>query len=216
MKAILTVFFVIGIFLSGCAPQIYLSRPDPVMGINIYTVDGSRIVGNWIYVIDDSVVTASRQIKTSSHACSLHTYQISAGDSLSASISHAMEKIFINAVPRKALPSEQSAQSEGLTGALIIKLDEFYPRINCSMGQFEGYCTASTDLSFSISLIDYTDMTTNSLHASAQRTAEGGSGEWCDGVSNIISESVKRSTKDVLERISEKISVALILNEKRR
>jgi hypothetical protein len=199
------------IVLTGCAPQTYVTRPDPVSGINIYTSDGAKIQGTWVYVIDDSVTSASRQIKASSHACSLHVYPVNAGESLATSVGNAMKQIFQNAAPRNTLPTINAASIEGLDGAVVVKLDEFYPKFNCSIGQFEGYCTASTDLSLTVTLITYPVGTRKYVHASAQRSADGGSGEMCAGVSNIISESVKKTTKDVLERVGEKISLINML-----
>jgi hypothetical protein len=200
--------------LSACTPQTYITRPDPVIGITIYTTDAEKIKGTWVYIIDDSVASASRQIKASSHACSLHTYPVNAGDALVTSIGYSMERLFQTAIPRKEMPPENVIEKEGLTGSLIIKLDEFYPRFNCSVGQFEGYCTASTDLSFTAILVDFASMKRKYIHVTSQRTADGGSGEMCAGVSNIISESVKRATKDCLERLSEKISINLILTQR--
>lgn len=211
MKARFIIMILAGISMLGCTPQTYITRPDPVIGFNIYTADGEQIAGTWVYIVDDSVATAARQIKASSHACSLHTYPVNAGDSLVTSIGHAMERLFQTALPRKELPSEDIIRTEGLAGSLIIKLDEFYPKFNCSVGQFEGYCTASTDLSFTVTLIDHANMTRRNIHVTSQRTADGGSGEMCSGVSTIISESVKKATKDALERISEKVSISLLL-----
>lgn len=194
--------------ISGCyQAQTYMTRPDPVTGINVYTSDGGKIPGTWVYVIDDSVTSASRQIKASSHACSLHTYPVNAGDSLSSSVSNAMEQIFENTLPRKALPTSSSAVEEGLSGAAIIKLDEFYPKFNCSIGQIEGYCTANTDLSLTVTLVHYPEGKRKYVHASSQRSADGSSGQMCAAVSNVIAASVKKTTKDVLERIGEKISL---------
>jgi len=198
------------IALMGCIPQGYTTRPDPVTGINLYTSDGGKIPGTWVYIIDDSVTSALRQIKASSNTCSLFTYSVTAGDSLASSVSNAMEQIFENTLPRKSLPTNKTAAQEGLTGTVIIKLDEFYPKFTCSTGQVEGHCSANTDLSMTVTLIKYPDGKRRYVHASSQRSTDGGSGRMCAGASNVIAESVKKATKDVLERLGEKISLVSI------
>ncbi|MCG8053860.1 MAG: hypothetical protein JAZ15_21950 [Candidatus Thiodiazotropha endolucinida] len=191
----------------GCTQQTYLTRPDPVTGINVYTTDGDKIQGTWAYIIDDSIKTASRTIKASSHACSLHLYPVNAGESLSSSASNALNIIFENTLARNSIPSINTAIKENITGAVIIKLDEFYPKFNCSIGQVEGYCNANTDISITVTLIDYPSGKRKYIHTNSQRSADGGSGQMCAGVSNVISESVKKASKDVLERMGEKISI---------
>lgn len=207
LTRLLVIFFTLS-FLSGCyQAQTYLTRPDPVVGINIYTADGAKIKGTWVYIIDDSVSSASRQIKASSIPCSLHTYPVNAGESVASSLSNAMKELFQNALPRKALPSIEAAKAENLSGAVIVKLDEFNPRFSCTIGQFEGHCTASTDLALTATLVKYPSGERNYVHASSQRSADGSSGKMCAGVSDVISESVKKATKDALERMGEKISI---------
>jgi hypothetical protein len=174
--------------------------------MNIYTTDGGKIGGRWAYIIDDSVSAASRQIKASSHGCSLHIYPVYAGDSMATSVRHAMEQLFETALLRTSPPSGIEAKNEDLSGVITIKLDEFYPKFNCSAGQHEGYCTATTDISMTAGILDYATGNRKYVNASSQRSADGGSGQMCAGASDVIAESVKKSTKDVLERLGEKLS----------
>jgi len=208
------IIVIVTVFLSGCyQAQIYQTRPDAVVGINIYTVDGGKIPGNWAYIVDDSVKTASRQIKASSHVCSLHTYPVDGTEALSVSIGHTMNNLFENAFPRSSTPSEVMVIKDKLSGTVIVKLDEFYPKFNCSVGPVEGYCSATTDISLTALVIDYQKKKQRYAHANAQRTSDGGGGQMCGGASTVISESVKRATKDVLERLAEKISFLTSANK---
>lgn len=212
MRILLTV--IVAVLVSSCyQAQIYQTRPDSIAGINIYTVDGNKIPGNWTYIVDDTVMTASRQVKASSHACSLHTYPVDASEAISASIGRAMNNLFENSFPRSSTPSEEMVSNDKLSGTVIIKLDEFNPKFNCTVGPVEGYCTATTDISLTALVIEYPKQKQRYAHANAQRSSDGGAGNMCAGASSVISDSVKRATKDVLEKLAEKIAILASINK---
>jgi hypothetical protein len=198
----------VSLLCGGCA-QTYVVRPDPVASINVYTPDRNKIPGKWIYVLDDSVGAARREIKASSRACSLHMYQVEGGDAFSSYVRNAMESLFETTTQGTAIPSADNARTESLRGALVFRVDEFLPRFNCSVGPAEGYCTATTDLAIQATLVDFKTSQRRSINSSSQRTSDGGSGRLCDSVVNVLSESVRKAIRDALERFGERAAAGI-------
>jgi len=194
--------------LFGCS-KTYITKPEPVVGFNIYTTDGNKIDGNWAYIIDDSVNIAHKAIRASSHACSAHTYPIEAVNMFSVSIDNAISRLFKNYHKVSSVPNPAEIKKLDLRGTVIINIDEFNPKFSCTTSPGEFYCTASTDVSITARLINYKNGGNRFIHATAQRSADGGDGGSCQNVSLILTESIKKTIKEVLERITEKLSIAI-------
>ena len=209
MKIRMFSLLAISYVLTGCfQAQYYVTRPDPIEEIDIQMLSGDKIPGTWLYVIDDSVATASRQIKASSHACSLHIYPVDAGDSILSSVSNVMGQIFENTLLRETLPKPGVVVDDGLSGTIYVGLDNFDPKFYCFIAQKEGYCNAKTDLSLSVIVVTYPDGKKKSIHASSQKISVGNSGEMCVGASDVIAKSVRDTIKAVLEIISKELTLA--------
>jgi hypothetical protein len=55
-------------------------------------------------------------------------------------------------VEQRTIPSNDTLTNLGLVGSVLVKLDDFSPRLLCTQGLFSGTCSASTDISFGVTI----------------------------------------------------------------
>lgn len=201
MKLGLVIVGIAGL-VSGCA---YNVQPVSTKAINIYSSYDSKVPGQYAVVLDDSIRHVNREIKPVSHVCSAHTYPIALGESIAISVKHTLDSVFEQTVEQSTMPSSETMKRLGLRGVVLVKMDDFSPRLSCSMGFWSGTCSGSTDMSFGINIRGTTG-TLLSTSASGSRTFDGDSGGSCEGGANVLSESITRAAKDALERLAERIS----------
>lgn len=198
-------YLVIGMagLVSGCA---YNVQPVSTKAINIYSSYESKVPGQFAVVLDDSIRNVNREIKPVSHVCSAHTYPISIGDSIAVSVKHTLDSVFEQTVEQSTMPTSEAMTKQGLRGVVLVKMDDFSPRLSCSMGFWSGTCSGSTDISFGVNVRGANGTLLLATTVSGSKTFDGDSGGGCDGGANVLAESITRATKDALERLAERIS----------
>jgi hypothetical protein len=197
-------YLVIGLasLASGCA---YNVQPVSTKAINIYSSYESKVPGKFAVVLDDSIRNVNREVKPVSHVCSAHTYPISLGDSIAVSVKHTLDSVFEQTVEQSTMPTSEAMTKQGLRGVVLVKMDDFSPRLSCSMGFWSGTCSGTTDISFGVN-IRGANGTLLATSVSGSKTFDGDSGAGCGGGANVLSESITRATRDALERLAERIS----------
>lgn len=190
-----------------CSPQHSGPEPDAMRGLQPRqrARRSSKIPGSYAVVIDPSMRDLSREIRPSSHACGPYTYPIAIGDMLVTSTRSMLNTVFEITSDRTNLPTKEDLARERLAGSILVKLDDFAPRLQCAQGFFAGTCTASTDVSIAVTVRSQ-EGTIFSTSASGAKTFDGSSGGACEGGAVVLSESITRSTKDALERLGERIA----------
>jgi hypothetical protein len=201
--------YFVSLILISCA---YNVQPVSTKAVNLYSAYEDKIPGNYALIIDNSVRNVNREIAPVSYVCSAHRYPITVGDSLAISVKQTLESVFEHVTEQSTLPSNESLSKLGLNGTILVKLDDFSPRILCTQGFFQGTCTASTDLSFGVT-VRALDKTLLATAASGSKTADGGAGGACGGGAEVIADSSTRATRDALERLAERLSNSPRLRE---
>jgi len=194
---------------SGCA---YNVQPAPVPVVNVQASYDTKIGGGWALVLDDSLSNVSRQVKPASFVCSAHSFPVVLGDALPSSLRRMFEQVFEQVQTRATPPSVDSLSREALKGTLLVRLEEFSPRITCQTGFFSGTCSASADIAVSVNARG-PDGTLFATTASGSKVADGSSGGACEGGSQVLGDAINRSMKDMLERLGERVSNAPRLRE---
>lgn len=206
LQKLVIAFRVLAIILtalvSGCA---YKVQPVSTKAINIYSSYESKVPGLFAVVLDDSIRNVNREVKPVSHVCSAHSYPITLRDSIAVSVMHTLDSVFEQTVEQSTVPSNETMAKLGLRGVVLVKMDDFSPRLSCSMGFWSGTCSGSTDISFGVN-IRGTNGTLLSTSVSGSKTVDGDSGGACGGAANVLAESITRATRDALERMAERIS----------
>ncbi|MDP2002154.1 MAG: hypothetical protein ACYCX0_10575 [Desulfurivibrionaceae bacterium] len=201
MKLIILIIGLAGL-VSGCA---YNVQPVSTKAINIYSSYESKVPGQFAVVLDDSIRNVNREVKPVSHVCSAHSYPIFLGESIAVSVKHTLDSVFEQTVEQSTMPSTEAMKKLGLRGVVFVKMDDFSPRLSCSMGFWSGTCSGSTDISFGVN-IRGTNGTLLATSVSGSKTFDGDSGGGCGGGANVLSESITRATRDALERLAERVS----------
>lgn len=188
--------------VSSCA---YNVQPVSTKALNIYSAYEEKIPGAYALIIDNSVRNVNREIAPVSYVCSAHRYPIVVGDSLAISVKQTLESVFEQVIEQSTLPSNESLSKLRLNGTVLVKLDDFSPRILCTQGFFAGTCTANTDISFGVTVRGVSE-TLLATAASGSKTADGSAGGACGGGAEVIADSITRATREALERLAERLS----------
>ncbi|MBI5886650.1 MAG: hypothetical protein HZB85_08760 [Deltaproteobacteria bacterium] len=198
------IILIIGLvcLVSGCA---YNVQPVSTKAINIYSSYENKVPGQFAVVLDDSIRNVNREVKPVSYACSAHSYPISLSDSIAVSVKHTLDSVFESTVEQSTVPSGEAMTRLGLRGVVLVRMDDFSPRLFCSWGFWSGTCSGSTDISFGVYIrgINGTLLATS---VSGSKTFDGDSGGACGGGANVLSESITRATRDALERLAERVA----------
>lgn len=189
-------------FVCGCA---YNVQPVSTKAINIYSSYESKVPGRFAIVIDDSTRNINREIRPVTSTCSAHSYPISLGESITISIERTLDSVFEQTIEQPTMLSTEAMTKLGIRGVILVKMDEFSPRLSCSMGFWSGTCAGSTDISLGVNIRGVNGVLF-ATSVSGSKTFDGDSGSGCDGGANVLSESITRATKDALERLAERIS----------
>jgi len=195
--------------LTGCA---YNVQPAPVAVVNVQASYDTKIGGNWALVLDESLSSVNRQVKPASFVCSAHSFPVVLGDSLPSSLRRMFEQVFEQVQVRPSPPTAETMAREMFKGTLVVRLEEFSPRITCQTGFFSGTCSASADLAVSVNARN-AGGTLFATNASGSKVADGSSGGACEGGSQVLGEAINRSMKDMLERLGERVSNSPRLRE---
>lgn len=190
--------------LAGCA---YNVQPAATKAVNIYSSYENKVPGKWIVVFDPSVRDLSRDVKPASYVCSAHHYPVQFGDSLAVSLKHTFQALVEDVEERSTLPTTDELIKMGAIGSALVRVDDFSPRLTCSMGFWNGSCTATADLTVGINAkrVDGKGLATA---ATGSKTFDGDSGAYCGSASAVLSEAATRAMRDMLERLAERIANA--------
>jgi hypothetical protein len=183
--------------------------------VNNYSAYDDKIPGNYALVIDESMRNIERQIKPVTLVCQAHSYPIVIGDSLTVSVKQTLASIFESPiVEQTTVPSNDSMKKLGMTGVILVKLDDFSPRVVCVQGFWSGTCSGSTDVSFGVNIRGVVGPLFSSA-ASGSKTADGDAGAYCGGAAIVIGDSITKATRDALERLAERLSNSPKLREQK-
>jgi len=185
--------------LVGCAHKIEASS---VSSVNVYSTRDAKIPGNYNLVIDDNIKSLTTDVKMSSHACSAHKYPMAVGEPLAQSIRNATRSAFDQASELKS----GGTPSPEIAGTIIYRLEDFRARLSCQQGFWSMSCTATTDIGMNVMVRDKEGKVVVNTAANASRTVDGEAGSMCDKAGQHVGESFTKATKEVLERLLERIS----------
>jgi hypothetical protein len=205
LRVILLIIFA----ASGCA---YNVQPVSTRAVNLYSAYENKIPGNFVLVMDNSLRNVNREITPASYVCGAHRFPITVGDSVAISIKQSLDAVFEQVREQGSAPPADQLNSLGLNGVILIRLDDFSPRILCHKGFFSGTCTASTDLSLGVTVRGSGGILA-SMAASGSKTADGDAGVYCSGGADVLGDSITRATRDALERLGERLSNSPKLRE---
>ena len=190
--------------ISGCA---YPVAVPPVSSFNIYSGHDSKVAGHYGLVLDQSTRGLSRVLRPASQSCALHTFPVTVGDNIAVSIKAAMSDVFGSVVDLSTVPTAETMQQQRMKGVIVVRLEEFRPRIACSSSGFAPYCTASTDVGIG-AVIRGPEGPIFGSTAHGSRSVDGEAGSECQDAGALITDSITRAVRDSLERVGERMANA--------
>lgn len=207
MKTRLVVYgFVAGavMMFGGCA---YNVQPQISSATNIYSSYNQKVPGRYVVVIDSSMNDLHRTVKASSYVCSADSYPVDMSNVFAASIMGTLNQVFHETVEQSDMPSADALKKLGAVGTVFVRLDDFSPRLTCAQGFWSGSCTADTDISFGVEVRDPKGMI-YATSVEAEKTSTGDAGQACSGGAVVIARSIKKATRDAMNRMGERLSNA--------
>jgi hypothetical protein len=202
-------FVALILIVSACA---YSVQPVSTRALNLYSAYENKVPGNFVLVMDSSIREVNREVTPASYVCRAHRFPIAVGDSLAISIKQTLESIFEQVREQGSAPPADQLSNLGFNGVILVRLDDFSPRIICHKGFMSGTCTANTDLSFGVTVRGSGGILASTA-ASGSKTADGDAGVYCGGGADVLSDSITRATRDALERLGERLSNSPKLRE---
>jgi hypothetical protein len=196
---------VIALGLAGLSACSYAVAPTPAAAVNIYTSFPEQIPGRWLLVIDEGARQVKRTVKPSSHECRAHKYPMDVGASVTESLKSTIDAVFDEVVVRTSMSSDEALRAENIAGSILVRLENFQPRASCQFGLFSFPCTASTDLSFGVSVRGPSGQLFGGT-AGSTKTADGSAGGACGKISDLLAQSFENAEREALERLAEKLS----------
>lgn len=190
--------------ISGCA---YKVQPASTRAINIYSSYDGKIPGRFAVVLDERIRNERREIKPVTYVCGAHTYPVSLGDSIAVSLKHTLDQVFEETVERSSMPASDTMADDDLRGVVLVRLDEFSPRISCYAGFWSGTCVGTTDISFGV-VVRGVQGTLFATSVAGSKTVDGSAGAFCDEGAMALADSITGAMKDALERMAERLSNA--------
>lgn len=195
----LTAIALLVAFASGCA---YNVQPSSVSAINVYSPRSDKVPGTYALVIDESLANVRREVRPSSYVCAAHTYPLAIGEALAQSIRGAVRQTVAEVEESRG----GTTAGAGRSGTIVFRLDDFQPRLTCSMGFFSGTCTGTAELSISMTVRNPAGAVVLNTAASSSRSADADAGAACGSGGESLSQAFSRATRDVLERLMERLA----------
>lgn len=193
----------VSLVLSACT---YNVKPTSAPAVNIYSSYDDKIAGRWAVIVDPGT-EFRRDIKPSTYVCSAHTYPFESGTTMKASVMNTLSNVFEETVVRTSTPSAEEMASGELAGVVLVRLDNFQPRLACQMGFWSGTCTATADISFGLE-VSGPEGRLFGTSVGSSKTTDGDAGGACGDAANVFSEAYRLALRDALERMAERLSNA--------
>lgn len=203
MRALIyCIIFGVVVLFSGCA---YNVQPQVSAATNIYSSYSEKIPGRYVVVIDSSMNDIHRDIKASSYVCSGPTYPIDMGNVLAASIMGTLDQVFHETIEQSDMPTAEMLKRLDSVGTVFVRLDDFSPRLTCTQGFWSGNCTADTDITFGVQVRDPNGMI-YATSVDSEKSSSGDAGQACNGGATVLERSIKKATRDAMNRMAERLS----------
>jgi hypothetical protein len=181
--------------ISGCAMPV---QPSAVQAFDIYKVNEEKISGHYVLAPHSSMRDVTRETIPGSQVCSAYSFPVTLGNSFVTSTRAAMEEIFEQV-------TEGDARAADVDGVINVRLVDFVPRFSCVQRMWSVSCSATTEVGLGVEVRRGPERLFASS-VSGSRTTEGDPGGACEKVPSIIEDSIRSASKEVLERVAERIA----------
>jgi hypothetical protein len=195
------------ILFSSCSYQI---APTSAPASNIYSSYDRKIPGRWVLVIDESTIF-SRVIKPSSATCSAHKYPFNSGNTILSSIHQTLNNVFDEISLHQTVPSIDAMERNNISGVVLIRLEDFSPRLVFIPGFWSASVEAIVDMSLGIQ-VRGTKGQLLGTSVGSRKTFESDTGE-CGNGAEVFAEAYKLALRGLCGKLAERISNSTRIRE---
>lgn len=169
---------------------------------DVYSNYRDKIPGRFALFVDAN--SFAREVKPTGQICSANSYPLNANASFKQSTIQTIKQLVeeLELVDRP-LPIEE-LKDKAYRGQIVVKSDEYIAHITFIPGFWSATASSSVDISASL-VVDGTDGRFLGTSASASRSTELSSASCGDGA-QAIAEANSKATKELLERLGERLS----------
>ena len=187
----LPILIAVLIGLGGCSYGV-ATRTAPAG--NVYSIHDSKIPGAFAMQIAGMDNCCRKEVRPSGYVCSGHNYPLEGGDALRSSIQNTLSQVF-----------ETIAPSEGQGNVITISVNRFDATIRFAPGFWtvQAYSTAEIGLDIKAMRNGKAVLNTSVF---AERSKDGDGGAFCGDGSQVIAEAIASATREVMERMAERLS----------
>lgn len=191
MDSRLPILFVILVGMVGCS---YGVTARTVPAGNVYSIHDSKIPGAFTMQIAGMDNCCRKEVRPSGYVCSAHNYPLDGGDALRSSIQNTLSQVF-----------ETIAPSEGQGNVIAVSVNRFDATIRFAPGFWtvQAYSTAEIGLDVKAMRNGKAVLSTSVF---AERSKDGDGGSFCGDGSQVITEAIAAATREVMERMAERLS----------
>lgn len=191
MDSRLPILFVIFIGMVGCS---YNVAARTAQAGNIYSIHDSKIPGNFTVQIAGIDNCCRKEVRPSGYICSAHNYPLDAGEALRSSIQSTLSQVF-----------ENITSNEGQGNVITVSVNRFDATVRFAPGFWSHQAYSTAEIGLDIKAIR-NGKAVLSTSVFAERSRDGDGGAYCGDGSQVIAEAIAASTREVMERMAERLS----------
>ena len=161
---------------------------------NIYSIHDSKIPGTFSAQIAGLDNCCRKEVRPSGYTCSAHNYPVDASDALRSSIQNTLSQVF-----------ETIGSNEGQGNVISVSVNRFESTVRFAPGFWtvQAYSTAEIGLDVKAMRNGKAVLSTSVF---AERSKDGDGGAYCGDGSQVIAEAIAAATREVMERMAERLS----------
>lgn len=169
---------------------------------DVYSNYRDKIPGSFALYVDAN--SFAREVKPTGQICSANSYPLNANISFKQSVTATIKQLVEQVeVVERPLPTADLA-AKGYRGQIVVRSDEYIAHITFIPGFWTATASSSVDISASL-IVDGADSRFLGTSASASRSTELSSASCGDGA-QAIADANSKATKELLERLGERLA----------
>lgn len=182
---------VICMLVAGCAYKVG-ARAAPAG--NIYSIHDSKIPGKYALQVTGLDNCCRMEVRPSSYICGAHNFPVNASEAIRWSIQHTLSLVF-----------ENIDLNDGQGNVVTISVNRFDPKLRFVPGFWSGQASSTVEIGIDVKAMRNGKVVLNTA-VFAERTRDGDAGPYCSGGAEVIAEAIASATREVMERMAERLS----------
>ncbi|HET6156927.1 MAG TPA: hypothetical protein VFE34_01150 [Dongiaceae bacterium] len=198
VKAILTAI-IAAASLCACT---YDVKTTASPALNVYSSYTDKLPGSYALLVQSDIL--AKKVDPSSHACSANNYPIDARATFKQSATDTMAQLVEKLEPVEQALTREQLQAGNYRGQIIIKAEDYDPRLTFVPGFWTATASSTVDISASL-LVDGPSGRLLGTKASESRTEES-EVSGCGGGKDALGRANGKATEALLDRLAERFS----------